>query len=71
MTHPSFEPGGQSSSVRASKADPGVVAGQVEALADVLMEHSQVHESEQNADNQSSIYLHVFDHRLPANTHAC
>lgn len=54
MTHLSFEPGGQSASVRASKADPGVVAGQVQALADVLVEHSQVHESEQNTDNHQS-----------------
>lgn len=41
-----LEPGRQSAGVRASEAHPGVVAGQVEALADVSMKHSQVHKSE-------------------------
>lgn len=45
--HLSSEPGGQSSRVRASKADPGVPVAQVEALADVLVEYSQVDKSGQ------------------------
>lgn len=43
--HLSSEPGGQSSGVRASEADPGVPVAQVEALADVLVEHGQVGKS--------------------------
>ena len=38
----SSEPGGQSSGVRASKADPGVPVAQIKAVADVLVEYSQV-----------------------------
>lgn len=45
--HLSSEPGGQSSWVWASEADPGVAVAQVEALADVLVEYSQVGKSGQ------------------------
>lgn len=52
--HLSSEPGGQRSRVRASKADPGVPVAQVEALADVLVEYSQVGKSGQKT--------HTFNH---------
>lgn len=42
VRHLSSEPGGQSSWVRASEADPGVPVAQIEGLADVLVEYSQV-----------------------------
>lgn len=42
ILHLSSEPGGQSSRVRASKADPGVPVAQIETLADELVENSQV-----------------------------
>lgn len=46
ILHLSSEPGRQSSRVRAAKADPGVPAAQIEALADVLVEQSQVSKPE-------------------------
>lgn len=66
-----LEPGRQSAGVRASKAHPGVVAGQVEALSDVLVEHRQVQESERQTDRQTAVDSHVLDHRWRANTYAC
>lgn len=55
--HLSSEPGRQSSSVRASKADPGVPAAQVEVLADVLVKNSQV--SKPGGKVASSAHLHL------------
>lgn len=42
ILHLSSEPGRQSSSIRASKADPSVPVAQIEAFADVLVKDSQV-----------------------------
>lgn len=40
--HLSSEPGRKSPWIWASKADPGVFVAQVKALADVLVENSQI-----------------------------